>query len=554
MTHLNSDTVTNVSPWKDAALLKPGKLIAREVSIAHGSMASKIYTLKGKDGNTAQVDSVKDADILARMKELEPAIGELSDASYKTKRLVFAHYWNVDYCWQTRVGKDARVVTAIEKLTETVDVETPQQRLHCHGLALGLTEDEIAAELRFMGTSHVNEEFFRNKMTKAAGDKKAPTEKPQSEWDTFDNKGGNVPKTIEDELTKTADEQAAQDTPKHFSQEPDFFKEVSKRFQKRKASAMIKDYMAQTKEWFERESFLDFDMSKDAFFAMLDNELTLRFENKPVEAASSVATEPSATQVATQVSETPEPAVASVEKSIEVDIVDPPKRELTIVDHSTGEITTFDPRRALDMIKAKVALVNSIHKEILVEGVDYGKVPGTDKDTLLKPGSEKLLMGFDFYPMFKATEQTICDWKSGLFQYEYECVIYNRATGRIEGSGIGSCNSMESKYHWRQGKRICPKCGKDTIIKGKEEYGGGWFCFGKQGGCGAKFGEKDQTIVSQQVGRVVNEDIFDVVNTLSKMAQKRALVAATLNATGASAVFGQDMEDFKDFGLMDAAA
>jgi hypothetical protein len=33
----------------------------------------------------------------------------------------------------------------------------------------------------------------------------------------------------------------------------------------------------------------------------------------------------------------------------------------------------------------------------------------------------------------------------------------------------------------------CPKCGKDAIIKGKEEYGGGYLCFKKKGGCGAKF-------------------------------------------------------------------
>jgi hypothetical protein len=52
---------------------------------------------------------------------------------------------------------------------------------------------------------------------------------------------------------------------------------------------------------------------------------------------------------------------------------------------------------------------------------------------------------------------------------------------------------------------------------------------------------------------IPNEDIFDLVNTISKMAQKRALVAAALNATGASAVFTQDQEDFTDFGLIEAA-
>jgi hypothetical protein len=34
----------------------------------------------------------------------------------------------------------------------------------------------------------------------------------------------------------------------------------------------------------------------------------------------------------------------------------------------------------------------------------------------------------------------------------------------------------------------CPSCGVvGAIIKGKPEYGGGWLCFGKKGGCGAKF-------------------------------------------------------------------
>lgn len=33
----------------------------------------------------------------------------------------------------------------------------------------------------------------------------------------------------------------------------------------------------------------------------------------------------------------------------------------------------------------------------------------------------------------------------------------------------------------------CPTCGANAIIKGKEEYGGGWLCFKKKGGCGDKF-------------------------------------------------------------------
>jgi hypothetical protein len=43
--------------------------------------------------------------------------------------------------------------------------------------------------------------------------------------------------------------------------------------------------------------------------------------------------------------------------------------------------------------------------------------------------------------------------------------------------------------------------------------------------------------------RVPNPDGADVVNTIQKMAQKRALVAATLIATSASEFFTQDVED-----------
>jgi hypothetical protein len=48
--------------------------------------------------------------------------------------------------------------------------------------------------------------------------------------------------------------------------------------------------------------------------------------------------------------------------------------------------------------------------------------------------------------------------------------------------------------------------------------------------------------------RVPNPDVADVVNTIQKMAQKRALVAATLIATSASEFFTQDVEDADPFG------
>ena len=40
-----------------------------------------------------------------------------------------------------------------------------------------------------------------------------------------------------------------------------------------------------------------------------------------------------------------------------------------------------------------------------------------------------------------------------------------------------------------KGEKRCPYCKKATVIKGKAEYGGGWVCFAKRGGCGQKWSE-----------------------------------------------------------------
>jgi hypothetical protein len=187
----------------------------------------------------------------------------------------------------------------------------------------------------------------------------------------------------------------------------------------------------------------------------------------------------------------------------------------------------------------------------MVAGRDYGRIPGTDKDTLLKPGAEKLCTLFGLSANFSLVER-VEDWSgddhSGepFFYYLYRCTLHRGE--RLIATGDGSCNSRESKYRWREAKRTCPYCGAPAIIKGKEEYGGGWVCFKKQGGCGAKFNDNDQAITGQQAGKVPNPDIADLVNTLQKMAQKRALIAATLIGVNASDYFTQDMEDFSPSG------
>ena len=186
-------------------------------------------------------------------------------------------------------------------------------------------------------------------------------------------------------------------------------------------------------------------------------------------------------------------------------------------------------------------------EKVLNLNVDYGTIPGTNtKPVLLKPGAEKLATFFGLTVTYEIIEK-ITDWTGHehgepFFYYHYKTKLLRN--GMVAGEGEGSCNSWETKYRYRNADRKCPGCGAEAIIKGKAEYGGGWICFAKKGGCGAKYKDDDPAITSQPAGKVPNPDVADVVNTVQKMAQKRSLVAAVLNATNASDWFTQDVEDY----------
>lgn len=195
-------------------------------------------------------------------------------------------------------------------------------------------------------------------------------------------------------------------------------------------------------------------------------------------------------------------------------------------------------QEAIDRYNAVVKFVQQVMKE----GLDYGTIPGTDKPTLFKPGSEKLCTLFGFVPEFE-TVNSIVDFDRGLFYFHYRCRLTRH--GATVATGEGSCNSKEKKYRYRFEERKCPNCGKATIIKGRAEYGGGFLCYGKKGGCGAKFTDNAPEIINQPLGQVENTEPFDLINTLQKMGQKRALVASVLIAANASEFFTQDVEDIE---------
>lgn len=195
----------------------------------------------------------------------------------------------------------------------------------------------------------------------------------------------------------------------------------------------------------------------------------------------------------------------------------------------------------------RLEFVREIMRKEMREGQDYGKIPGCgDKPSLLQPGAQKLLMTFNLREQIKREVMRDLAHPSipGHREYEFVVTVFPAAQGLEFGwDGVGTCSTFESKYRYRKAERKCPKCGKSTIIAGKEEYGGGFICWKKKGGCGEKFATDEPAIVNRPADDVENEDPADSWNTCRKMAFKRALVAAAINATNTSELWTQDLED-----------
>lgn len=211
----------------------------------------------------------------------------------------------------------------------------------------------------------------------------------------------------------------------------------------------------------------------------------------------------------------------------------------------TTDIATREPQAlayrhelTVEELASQVQKIHTVMAKLMKTDTHYGVIPGTKKPTLYKPGAELLNMLFRLDPQYAIEESREGDHLT----VRSTCTLFHIPTGMRLGSGMGSCSTREAKYAYRRAGRKCPSCGKeDTIIKGKADYGGGWLCFAKRGGCGAKYRDGDAAIEGQQTEeRVANPDLPDAYNTVLKMANKRSLVAAVLNVTAASEIFTQD--------------
>lgn len=223
----------------------------------------------------------------------------------------------------------------------------------------------------------------------------------------------------------------------------------------------------------------------------------------------------------------------------------PARHQETLPARAQGE----ERSTALNAVRETMEALRAIRtfiKEEFRNKLDYGVISGTgDKPALLQPGAQKAAMYFNARPEHVIEKTELGD---GHVEYLITTNLISRSTGTAIGMGVGSCTTMESKYRYRKATRVCPECGGSSIIKGREEYGGGWVCFKKKGGCGFKFSDDDRAITSQEEGRIENPDVYDARNTVLKMAVKRSFVAAALSLGCLSELFTQDIEETYDLG------
>ncbi|MBI3543553.1 MAG: hypothetical protein HY075_09800 [Deltaproteobacteria bacterium] len=157
-------------------------------------------------------------------------------------------------------------------------------------------------------------------------------------------------------------------------------------------------------------------------------------------------------------------------------------------------------RTRIDEMRNQLGLLQEFVSKVMIRGEHYGIIPGTSKPTLLKAGAEFLREAYGFEVRsqcverkFTPAEQT--EQKKDYIEFTYRVELLQ--DGRTVGICEGSCNNYERRY--------------------------------------------------------LNLSPFAVLNTIQKMAQKRAYVGAVISATRSSNIFTQDLEDQPELAVKSAA-
>lgn len=158
-------------------------------------------------------------------------------------------------------------------------------------------------------------------------------------------------------------------------------------------------------------------------------------------------------------------------------------------------------------IRKRTHALQEVMKGVMKEGTHYGTIPGTPKPSLWKAGAEVLCMTFRLAPLLES-RVTVDDPEA---EWSYRGT--KRDGSIVTGTCIGYFEVVAS----------CTMQGLSGEVLSR---------------CSARCNNREAKYRSLS--------LFDIRNTVQKMAEKRAFVSAVLMATGASDIFTQDIEDFPE--------
>lgn len=194
--------------------------------------------------------------------------------------------------------------------------------------------------------------------------------------------------------------------------------------------------------------------------------------------------------------------------------------QVAVIDNQERQLTAAN-------VRAHVNLVQEVMRGVMKSETHYGVIPGCQKPSLYKAGSEVLLTTFRI-----SVEPEVDDLSTpDAIRYRVRAVGRHQMTGIVVGIGIGECSSDEDKYKWR-------KAASDKEFDNTPEdrrrikYSSYW--------------DKNKRQRVESETKQVRTEPADLANTVLKMAKKRAQIDLTLTATSASDIFTQDLEDVSE--------
>lgn len=194
-----------------------------------------------------------------------------------------------------------------------------------------------------------------------------------------------------------------------------------------------------------------------------------------------------------------------------IEVQEPAGGAVAVVPHSGLQMPVVDPRQLVQRVQA----IQHAMESVMVREVHYGVIPGTDKPTLYKPGSEILLTMFGVAVQVDVENLSV----TGEVHYRVRATGISQSTGNIVGFGIGECTTAEEKYAW-------------TYCNSSAEWDA---CDPTR--------RREKAKKNGSTYRQIRANPYDKANTILKMAKKRAQIDLCLTALACSDMFEQDLED-----------